>query len=250
MRSQRTAYSEPREAAIVKQCFLFGHNAIYSLCNLAAPQRASQVRYTLAVIPAHLRPTRLPRNAFASSSALPYLRVWDASVPSLSRRVVSPPTAEVAAPPVPGRSASSPTRGTPGSDRGGNLPQPDSARFDVIVNVQGDEPFFFPPSDTRRGRPRGSAVPTRTAAVSARPTSSSPHVVKSFCRHGRARTFPPGIPFCALPIGRAVPMVCISRDHATPRALALGVALPGIRSARGDLEHSGRSRPESSCVLQ
>jgi 3-deoxy-manno-octulosonate cytidylyltransferase (CMP-KDO synthetase) len=130
---------------------------------------------TLAVIPARLGATRLPRKPLRLLGGAPLIiRVWERVVASgaADRIIVATDAEEIAAAEVAER--------------------PDCAAFEVIVNVQGDEPFV--PTDAiagAAGMVRDGRFPLATCATR---TSTNivdkPDVVKVVCADdGRALYF-------------------------------------------------------------
>jgi 3-deoxy-manno-octulosonate cytidylyltransferase (CMP-KDO synthetase) len=195
---------------------------------------------TLAVIPARLGATRLPRKPLRLLAGSPLvIRVWQrvAALDVADRCVIATDHPEVAAA---ARAAGAECVMTgvhhqSGTDRVAEVAgRPEYARYEVIVNVQGDEPFLA------AGALRGAAAlvesgrfPLGTAAAPAsRETLGMPHVVKVVCADdGRALYFSRApIPFLR-DEADAVELERTVRQHIgiytyTAEALAKWVALP------------------------
>lgn len=160
---------------------------------------------TLAVIPARLGATRLPRKPLRLLGGAPLIvRVWEriAALALADRVVVATESEEVAraAREAGAECVLTDPRHPSGTDRVAEIVRkPDFARYDVIVNVQGDEPFL--PAEATRGAidlVASGAFPLGTAAVPASPSVlESPDVVKVVrADDGRALYFSrAGIPF-------------------------------------------------------
>ncbi len=195
---------------------------------------------TLAVIPARLGATRLPRKPLRLLAGLPLVvRVWErVEALRLADRVVvatdHPDVAEAV------RTAGAEVVMTAGDHPSGTdrvaevLRQPAFAAYDAIVNVQGDEPFVA--ADAVGGALRlvtSGHFPLGTAAVAATPAVlDTPHVVKVVAADdGRAMYFSRApIPFLRDPadaslladrVWQHVGVYAYTRD-----ALARWVALP------------------------
>jgi 3-deoxy-manno-octulosonate cytidylyltransferase (CMP-KDO synthetase) len=160
---------------------------------------------TLAVIPARLGATRLPRKPLRLLGGAPLIvRVWErlAALALADRIVVATDSDDVARA---ARDAGAECHLTDphhpsGTDRVAEVARhPEFARYDVIVNVQGDEPFLS--AEATRGAiglVASGAYPLGTAAVPAPPTVlDAPDVVKVVrADDGRALYFSrAGIPF-------------------------------------------------------
>lgn len=141
---------------------------------------------TLAVIPARLGATRLPRKPLRLLAGLPLVvRVWERVRDSgVAERCViatdSPEVAEVARTHGAEAELTSPDHGS-GTDRVAEVAaRPAFAGYDVILNVQGDEPFVA--SEALRGTVQMVAThgfPLGTAAVAVGPEAlANPHMVK------------------------------------------------------------------------
>jgi 3-deoxy-manno-octulosonate cytidylyltransferase (CMP-KDO synthetase) len=160
---------------------------------------------TLAVIPARLGATRLPRKPLRLLGGAPLVvRVWErlSALEVADRIVVATDSDEVAraARDAGAECALTDPRHPSGTDRVAEVARrPDFADYDVIVNVQGDEPFL--PPDAIRGAAElvaTRAFPLGTAAVRATPAIlDAPDVVKVVrADDGRALYFSrAGIPF-------------------------------------------------------
>lgn len=153
---------------------------------------------TLAVIPARLAATRLPGKPLQLLGGLPLIvRVWErVSSLDVADRVVVATDSEAIASVARGAgaecvmtSADHPS----GTDRVAEVAaRAEYARYEAIVNVQGDEPFI--PSDAVRGAAalvRDGRFPLGTASSRATPEAlRSPNVVKVVCDDsGRAMYF-------------------------------------------------------------
>jgi 3-deoxy-manno-octulosonate cytidylyltransferase (CMP-KDO synthetase) len=159
----------------------------------------------LAVIPARLGATRLPRKPLRLLGGAPLIvRVWErlTALGLATRIVVATDSDEVARA---ARAAGAEChltdpRHLSGTDRVAEIAaKPEYSRYDVIVNVQGDEPFL--PAEGTRGAidlVASGAFPLGTAAVPAPPAVlDSSEVVKVVrADDGRALYFSrAGIPF-------------------------------------------------------
>lgn len=153
---------------------------------------------TLAVIPARLGATRLPRKPLRQLAGQPLVvRVWKrvSEIEVAERVVVATDSEEVAhAAAAHGAEAVLTSHIHPsGTDRVAEVAcRPEFAEFDVIVNVQGDEPFVS--RAAVHGATRmviGRAFPLGTAAVIADPrVLADPSVVKVVAADdGRAMYF-------------------------------------------------------------
>lgn len=195
---------------------------------------------TLAVIPARLGATRLHRKPLRLLAGVPLvIRVWE--------RVTALEVAErcVIATDHPDVAAAARTAGAEcvltgdhhpsGTDRVAEVAsRPEFARYDVILNVQGDEPFV--PAGALRGAVTIVAdgrFPLGTAAAPAGPEIlDTPHVVKVVCADdGRAMYFSrAAIPYLRDRADAELQHATV-RQHLgvyayTPDALARWVALP------------------------
>jgi 3-deoxy-manno-octulosonate cytidylyltransferase (CMP-KDO synthetase) len=160
---------------------------------------------TLAVIPARLGATRLPRKPLRLLGGAPLVvRVWERLTSlALADRVVIATESEEVARAARGAGAEcllTDARHPSGTDRVAEIAsRQEFATYDVIVNVQGDEPFL--PGEATRGAVdlvSSGAFPLGTAAVPAPPTAlETPDVVKVVrADDGRALYFSrAGIPF-------------------------------------------------------
>lgn len=160
---------------------------------------------TLAVIPARLGATRLPRKPLRLLGGAPLIvRVWERlSALALADRVIVATDSDDVARAARHAGAEcylTDARHPSGTDRVAEIAaRPEFARFDVIVNVQGDEPFL--PAEATRGAidlVASGAFPLGTAAVPAPPAVlDAPEVVKVVrADDGRALYFSrAGIPF-------------------------------------------------------
>jgi 3-deoxy-manno-octulosonate cytidylyltransferase (CMP-KDO synthetase) len=193
----------------------------------------------LAVIPARLAAVRLPRKPLRDLAGAPLVvRVWErvAAMDAADRVVVATESEEVRAVIVAAGGECVLTRDThpSGTDRVAEVAaRAEFKRFDVVVNVQGDEPFMS------AGAVRGSVDqvlagnPLGTAAVAAEPTVlTDPNVVKVVCTdRGHAMYFSRApIPFLR-DSGDASTQATLVRQHLgvyayAPAALAAWVALP------------------------
>jgi 3-deoxy-manno-octulosonate cytidylyltransferase (CMP-KDO synthetase) len=141
---------------------------------------------TLAVIPARLGATRLPRKPLRLLGGAPLIvRVWErlSSLALADRVVVATDSEEVArtARDAGAECILTDPRHPSGTDRVAEITRkPEFAGYDVIVNVQGDEPFL-PPESTRGAIElvASGAFPLGTAAVPASAAVlDTPDVVK------------------------------------------------------------------------
>lgn len=160
---------------------------------------------TLAVIPARLGATRLPQKPLRLLGGAPLIvRVWERVVETgaADRVIVATDAEEIAAVVRErgGEVAMTRPDHPSGTDRVAEVAErPDCQGFDVIVNVQGDEPFV--PGDAIAGATslvRSGAFPLATCATRAAPgVVDDPAVVKVVCDdEGRAMYFSRGpIPF-------------------------------------------------------
>jgi 3-deoxy-manno-octulosonate cytidylyltransferase (CMP-KDO synthetase) len=195
---------------------------------------------TLAVIPARLGATRLPRKPLRLLAGSPLvIRVWQrvAALGLAERCVIATDHADVvAAAKAAGAECvmTSPEHPS-GTDRVAEVAaKREYAGYEVIVNIQGDEPFV--PGDAVRGA-AGMVTSGRfelgTAAAPASPEALlTPHIVKVVCADdGRALYFSRApIPFLRDDADAAVRDGLV-RQHIgvyayTQRALARWVALP------------------------
>jgi 3-deoxy-manno-octulosonate cytidylyltransferase (CMP-KDO synthetase) len=153
---------------------------------------------TLAVIPARLGATRLPRKPLRLVGGVPLIvRVWQrvSEIPSIDRVVVATESVEVVDVVAAAGGEALMTRAdhATGTDRVWEVAErPELRDFSVIVNVQGDEPFLA--DEAVEGAvalvTRG-AFPLATAAARAEPAILGlPNVVKVVCGDdGRALYF-------------------------------------------------------------
>lgn len=160
---------------------------------------------TLAVIPARLGATRLPRKPLRLLGGVPLVvRVWErlAALALADRIVVATESDEVAraARHAGAECLLTDPRHPSGTDRVAEIAsKPEFEKYDVIVNVQGDEPFL--PAEATRGAidlVASGSFSLGTAAVPAPPAVlDSPDVVKVVRGDdGRALYFSrAGIPF-------------------------------------------------------
>jgi 3-deoxy-manno-octulosonate cytidylyltransferase (CMP-KDO synthetase) len=195
----------------------------------------------LAVIPARLAAVRLPRKPLRDLAGAPLIvRVWQrvSEMGVADRVVVATESEEVRAAMRPAGAECVLTRAShpSGTDRVAEVAgRAEFRRYDVIVNVQGDEPFLG--ADAVRGAVsmvRGD-VELGTAAVRAEPAVlDEPSVAKVVCTDaGRALYFSrAAIPFLrdAGDAGDAALRAPLVRQHLgvyayTPAALAAWVAL-------------------------
>jgi 3-deoxy-manno-octulosonate cytidylyltransferase (CMP-KDO synthetase) len=195
---------------------------------------------TLAVIPARLGATRLPRKPLRLLGGAPLIvRVWErlTALALADRIVVATDSDEVArtAREAGAECVLTDARHPSGTDRVAEIARkPEFAGFDVIVNVQGDEPFL--PADATRGAidlVASGAFPLGTAAVPALAAIlDAPDVVKVVrADDGRALYFSrAGIPFLRDGAERAERDAMILQHLGiyayTREALARWVALP------------------------
>ncbi len=141
---------------------------------------------TLAVIPARLGATRLPRKPLRLLAGRPLVvRVWERVRDSgVAERCViatdSPEVAEVARAHGADAELTSPEHAS-GTDRVAELvSRPAYAGFETILNVQGDEPFVDPEAlhgTVRMVATRGFPLGTAAVAVGA-DALANPHMVK------------------------------------------------------------------------
>jgi 3-deoxy-manno-octulosonate cytidylyltransferase (CMP-KDO synthetase) len=194
----------------------------------------------LAVIPARLGATRLPRKPLRLLGGAPLIvRVWErlATLALADRIVVATDSDEVAraARDAGAECVLTDARHPSGTDRVAEIARKaEFARYDVIVNVQGDEPFL--PAEATRGAidlVASGAFPLGTAAVPAPPSIlDAPDVVKVVrADDGRALYFSrAGIPFLREGADRserdAMVLQHLGIYAYTRAALAQWVALP------------------------
>jgi 3-deoxy-manno-octulosonate cytidylyltransferase (CMP-KDO synthetase) len=141
---------------------------------------------TLAVIPARLGATRLPRKPLRLLGGVPLVvRVWErlTTLAVADRVVVATDSEEVRRTAVDAGAECimTDTAHPSGTDRVAEVARhPDFTSYEVIVNVQGDEPFL--PGEAARGAVEmvtGGAFSLGTAAVPASPAIlDTPDVVK------------------------------------------------------------------------
>jgi 3-deoxy-manno-octulosonate cytidylyltransferase (CMP-KDO synthetase) len=195
---------------------------------------------TLAIIPARLSATRLPRKPLRLLAGVPLvIRVWQRVIAHgvADRCLIATDSPEVQRAAHDAGAECMLTRDDhpSGTDRVAEVVTHDEyASFDVILNVQGDEPFISAEALAGAvGCVSGGSFELGTAAAHA-PISSlqTPHVVKVVCADdGRALYFSrAGIPALREPNDRAV-LEGTVRQHIgvyayTPEALQRWVALP------------------------
>lgn len=195
---------------------------------------------TLAVIPARLGATRLPRKPLRLLAGTPLvIRVWERvlALGVVDRCVIATDHPEVAAAAhAAGAECVLTAEHHPsGTDRVAEVvTRREFARYDVILNVQGDEPFVPAAAlcaavdvVARGGFPLGTV-----ACLAAPEILAMPHVVKVVCADdGRAMYFSRApVPFPRDGAEHA-PLEGVVRQHVgvyayTPDALARWVALP------------------------
>jgi 3-deoxy-manno-octulosonate cytidylyltransferase (CMP-KDO synthetase) len=195
---------------------------------------------TLVVIPARLGASRLPRKPLRLLGGAPLvLRVWErvTALGVADRCVIATDSPDVAdaAHSAGADCALTDPRHPSGTDRIAEVAsRPEYAGYDVIVNVQGDEPFIS------GAIVRGAAAivssgqaPLGTAATRAsRDALADPNVVKVVCADdGRAMYFSrSGIPFLRDEADEELRTRVLRRHIGiyayTPAALAAWVALP------------------------
>ncbi len=195
---------------------------------------------SLAVIPARLGATRLPRKPLRLLAGAPLVvRVWQrvSALDLADRVVVATDSAEVADAVAGAGGECVMTRGDhpSGTDRVAEVAaRPEYAEVDVIINVQGDEPFVSAAAIRGAARMVSSgafSLGTAAAAISAR-SLGSPSVVKGVhADDGRAMYFSRAeIPFLR-DKADATERSRLARQHIgvyayTREALAAWVALP------------------------
>jgi 3-deoxy-manno-octulosonate cytidylyltransferase (CMP-KDO synthetase) len=195
---------------------------------------------TLAVIPARLGATRLPRKPLRLLAGVPLVvRVWErvSALGIVDRCVIATDHPDVAAA---ARAAGAEVALTAehhpsGTDRVAEVvARPAYRRSDVVLTVQGDEPFV--PAAALTGAAQlvaSGAFPLATAATrAAEDALDTPHIVKVVCDDdGRAMYFSRApIPFLREASDRDARRALV-RHHLgvyayTPEALARWVALP------------------------
>ena len=194
----------------------------------------------LAVIPARLGATRLPRKPLRLLGGAPLIvRVWErvSALTLADRIVVATDSEEVAraARTAGAECVLTDSRHPSGTDRVAEIARkPEFAAFDVVVNVQGDEPFL--PAEATRGAVdlvASGAFPLGTAAVAATADIlDAPDVVKVVrADDGRALYFSrASIPFLRDAADRAERDEMVLQHLGiyayTREALARWVALP------------------------
>ncbi len=153
---------------------------------------------TLAVIPARLGATRLPRKPLRLLGGAPLIvRVWERIVESAAadRVIVATDSEEIAAVVMERGGEVAMTRADhpSGTDRVAEVAErPELQAYDVIVNVQGDEPFVRPEAIAGAAAlVRSGTFPLATCASRAAPgIVDNPDVVKVVCADdGRAMYF-------------------------------------------------------------
>jgi len=195
---------------------------------------------TLAVIPARLSATRLPRKPLRLLAGVPIvIRVWQRviALDVADRCLIATDSPEVQRAAHEAGAECMLTRDDhpSGTDRVAEVvSHAEYGRFDVVLNVQGDEPFITGAAlEGAVGCVAGGTFELGTAAAHA-PLAvlDTPHVVKVVCADdGRALYFSrAGIPALRDPQDRSV-LQGIVRQHIgvyayTPRALRRWVALP------------------------
>jgi 3-deoxy-manno-octulosonate cytidylyltransferase (CMP-KDO synthetase) len=195
---------------------------------------------TLVVIPARLGATRLPRKPLRLLAGSPLvIRVWQrvAALGVADRCVIATdhPDVVAAAKTAGAECVMTGDHHPSGTDRVAEVAaRREYARYEVIVNVQGDEPFL-PPAAVRGAAAivASGRFPLGTAASPAsRDALGAPHVVKVVCTDdGRALYFSRApIPFLR-DEADAADLPALTRQHLgiyayTARALAQWVALP------------------------
>ena len=148
---------------------------------------------TLAVIPARLGATRLPRKPLRLLGGAPLIvRVWERVVESgAAQRVIVATDSEEIAAVVRERGgdvALTRTDHPSGTDRVAEVAvRPDCREFEVIVNVQGDEPFVRGEAIAgAAAMVRDGRFPLATCATRLAPTAiDNPDVVKVVCGDDR-----------------------------------------------------------------
>lgn len=152
---------------------------------------------TLAVIPARLGSTRLPRKPLQLLGGEPLIaRVWEraASAPGIDACVVATDSPEVAAVrQIRDAVVMTSARHQSGTERVAEVVQrPEYTAFDIIVNVQGDEPFVSHQAiDGALGLVTSGDFAVATVGATADPSVlNDPNVVKVVIgEHGRALYF-------------------------------------------------------------
>ena len=195
---------------------------------------------TLAVIPARLSATRLPRKPLRLLAGVPIvIRVWQRviALDVADRCLIATDSAEVQRAAHDAGAECMLTRDDhpSGTDRVAEVvSHAEYGHFDVVLNVQGDEPFISAAAlEGAVGCVAGGRFELGTAAAPAPITAlDTPHVVKVVCADdGRALYFSrAGIPALREPHDRSV-LEGTVRQHIgvyayTPRALRRWVALP------------------------
>jgi len=195
---------------------------------------------TLAIIPARLSATRLPRKPLRLLAGVPIvIRVWQRVIALgvADRCVIATDSPEVQCVAHEAGAECMLTRADhpSGTDRVAEvISHVEYGRFDVVLNVQGDEPFISGAAlEGAIGCVAGGRFELGTAAAHA-PIEAlqTPHVVKVVCADdGRALYFSrAGIPALREPTDRSV-LEGMVRQHIgvyayTPSALRRWVALP------------------------
>lgn len=194
----------------------------------------------LAVIPARLAAVRLPRKPLRHLGGVPLaVRVWErvTAMGAADRVVVATESRDVADVVAAAGAECVLTRPDhpSGTHRVAEVALlPEYRRYDIVVNVQGDEPFLSREAvNGAIGQIAGGAFPLGTAAVPAGPAVlHEPSIVKVVCADdGRALYFSRGpIPFAREAEDEGVRDALV-RQHLgvyayTPLALAAWVALP------------------------
>lgn len=198
---------------------------------------------TLAVIPARLAATRLPNKPLRSLGGRPLvLRVWErvVSLPAIDRCVIATDSEAVAgvARAAGAECVLTDARHPSGTDRTAEVvARPGYADCDIVVNVQGDEPFVSPPIvDAAVAIIRAGRFSLGTVAVPADDSVlADANVVKVVAADdGRALYFSRApVPYLRDPASAAdgADRRRLVRQHVgvyayTPAALARWVALP------------------------
>lgn len=195
---------------------------------------------TLAVIPARLGATRLPRKPLRLLAGVPLvIRVWervlDLGVADRCVVATDHPDVAAAAHEAGAECVLTAEHHPSGTDRVAEVVRrPEYGGFDVVLNVQGDEPFVTAAAlSGALGMVRDRGFPLGTVAVRAAPASlAEPSVVKVVCADdGRALYFSrAAIPYLRDESDAVLHRAAV-RQHVgvyayTPAALARWIALP------------------------